>query len=244
MSAVELGKFIANLRNEKGLTQEELAEILYIDKKKVSRWECGRSTPEFELLIKLSEILDVSLYELSICQKIPKEKLNDKLLNKFKSIKDLKKYNARKIIKMILLTIILILFLFTTIYTIKYYGTDEVYEFESLDDNYTIEGNYIVTKDFSIVNISSIKDNINKSNIFTESDKCDFEINNDDIRLFYYKNSNISIINHTINYDEKGIIKNNKNIFTFHSKCYSNQKTKKEYSISFKLAKKYSNKIL
>ena len=66
MNPIELGKFIASLRAEKNLTQEELAEILFIDKRKVSRWECGTSTPEFDMLIKLSEILDVLLYELSM----------------------------------------------------------------------------------------------------------------------------------------------------------------------------------
>ena len=62
MNPIELGKFIAKLRNEKKLTQEELAEKLYIDKRKISRWECGNSIPDFDMLIKLSEILDVSLY--------------------------------------------------------------------------------------------------------------------------------------------------------------------------------------
>ena len=86
MNSIELGKFLANLRNEKGLTQQELADKLYIDKRKVSRWECGTSIPEFDILIKLSEILDVSLYELSICKRLNKEKLSTKTINKFKSI--------------------------------------------------------------------------------------------------------------------------------------------------------------
>ena len=94
MNPIELGKFIASLRNEKNLTQEELAEILYIDKRKISRWECGTSVPEFDMLIKLSEILDVSLYELSISKRIENEKLTRKIINKFKTIKDYKKYTC------------------------------------------------------------------------------------------------------------------------------------------------------
>ena len=83
---IELGKFLAKLRQEKGITQEKLAEILNIDKRKISRWETGSSMPEFDMLIKLSEILDISLYELSICQKIKDKNLIEKMKIKFKSL--------------------------------------------------------------------------------------------------------------------------------------------------------------
>ena len=96
MNPIEFGKFIATLRNEKNLTQEELAEKLYIDKRKVSRWECGTSIPEFDMLIKLSEILDISLFELSICKRIENESITRKIINKFKNIKDFRKYKAKK----------------------------------------------------------------------------------------------------------------------------------------------------
>ena len=114
MNPIELGKFIAKLRNEKKLTQEELAEKLYIDKRKISRWECGNSIPDFDMLIKLSEILDVSLYELSICKRIENESLNRKIINKFKSIKDLNKYNGKAKLKFIIIFILLIVLLIST----------------------------------------------------------------------------------------------------------------------------------
>ena len=95
MNPIELGKFIANLRNEKNLTQEDLAEELFIDKRKISRWECGTSIPDFDMLIKLSTILDVSLYELSVCKKIENESLTRRIINKFKSVKDYKKYTTK-----------------------------------------------------------------------------------------------------------------------------------------------------
>ena len=96
MNPIELGKFIANLRNEKHITQEELADKLFIDKRKISRWECGTSLPEFDMLIKLSEILDVSLYELSICQRIEDETILEKAKTKIRSIKDLKRLNKKR----------------------------------------------------------------------------------------------------------------------------------------------------
>ena len=164
MNSIELGKFIATLRNEKNLTQEELAEKLFIDKRKVSRWECGTSIPDFDMLIKLSEILDVSLYELSICKRIENEKLKRKLINRFKNIKDLKKYNLKKKLLLILYILLGIFFSITTIYTIYNYNTVEIYELVSLDENFYIEGSYIRAREYNILCISKIINYKDKEN--------------------------------------------------------------------------------
>ena len=72
MNKIKTGKFIAKLRNEKNLTQEQLAEKFNISYKTVSKWECG-TIPDFETMEKLSKELDTSLYELSIGEKVDKE---------------------------------------------------------------------------------------------------------------------------------------------------------------------------
>lgn len=61
---VAFGEFIAQLRKEKSLTQQELAEKLFISNKAVSKWETGLSMPDISLLMPLSEILGVSVTEL------------------------------------------------------------------------------------------------------------------------------------------------------------------------------------
>lgn len=60
----KFGTFIAELRKEKGLTQKELAEKLFISDKAVSKWETGQSMPDITLLRPLSEILGVTTTEL------------------------------------------------------------------------------------------------------------------------------------------------------------------------------------
>lgn len=60
----EFGAFMAQLRKEKGMTQKELAERLYISDKAVSKWETGVSIPDVSLLLPLSEQLDVTVTEL------------------------------------------------------------------------------------------------------------------------------------------------------------------------------------
>ncbi|MBQ2895520.1 MAG: helix-turn-helix transcriptional regulator [Oscillospiraceae bacterium] len=58
------GEFVSCLRREKGLTQKELADKLYVSNKAVSKWERGLSLPDVGLLILLAQALDVSVTEL------------------------------------------------------------------------------------------------------------------------------------------------------------------------------------
>ena len=58
------GAFLAGLRKEKGLTQKELAQQLYVSDKAVSKWERGLSLPDISLLTPLAEILGVTVTEL------------------------------------------------------------------------------------------------------------------------------------------------------------------------------------
>lgn len=64
MDQIKIGKFIAELRKEKGLTQEKLGEKLGVTNKTVSRWENGNYMPDIEMLSLLSEEFDVSINEL------------------------------------------------------------------------------------------------------------------------------------------------------------------------------------
>lgn len=51
------GRFLAQLRREKGMTQKELAATLYVSDKAVSKWERGLSVPDISLLVPLAELL-------------------------------------------------------------------------------------------------------------------------------------------------------------------------------------------
>ena len=50
-----------DLRKKKGLTQVELAKLLNVQQTTVSKWEVGRATPDYPVLIKLAELFDVSI---------------------------------------------------------------------------------------------------------------------------------------------------------------------------------------
>ena len=64
MDQVKTGKFISDLRREKGLTQSELADAIGVNAKTVSKWETGRGMPEISTLPLLCDTLGISINEL------------------------------------------------------------------------------------------------------------------------------------------------------------------------------------
>jgi len=60
----EIGEFIALKRKEKGLTQSQLAEIIDVSDKSVSKWECGGSIPGYSMIKLLSDALEIEASEL------------------------------------------------------------------------------------------------------------------------------------------------------------------------------------
>lgn len=68
------GAFLLELRKEKGYTQKQLAEKLFVSDKAVSKWERGLSLPDITLLGPLAEILGVTVTELLQAQRISEEK--------------------------------------------------------------------------------------------------------------------------------------------------------------------------
>ena len=64
MDLIKIGKFIADCRKEKDITQEQLAEKLYITDRAVSKWERGLSLPDADKMLDICDILDINVNEL------------------------------------------------------------------------------------------------------------------------------------------------------------------------------------
>ena len=106
MDLKKIGKFIANCRKEKKITQEQLAEKLYITDRAVSKWERGLSLPDADKMLDLCNILDISVNELLIGEKINMkdyEKKTNELLVELAKQEELK--NKRLITDMWVLTV-------------------------------------------------------------------------------------------------------------------------------------------
>ena len=78
MDLIKIGKFIANCRKEKKLTQEQLAEKLYITDRAISKWERGLSLPDADKMLDLCNILDINVNELLNGEKMEMKDNNKK----------------------------------------------------------------------------------------------------------------------------------------------------------------------
>lgn len=117
----EIGKFIAHCRKEKGLTQKELGEKLFVTDKAVSKWERGVSLPDITILEKLADELDTDIYSILQIPKKDKslaleviEKERVKIKNQFK----------RKLIVLLIIGVIILgIFVFKMVsfgYSVKH----------------------------------------------------------------------------------------------------------------------------
>ena len=64
MDQTKIGLFLKELRNERGLTQEQLAEKLNVSNRSVSRWETASTLPDISLMIELADYYEVDIKEL------------------------------------------------------------------------------------------------------------------------------------------------------------------------------------
>lgn len=78
MNQIKIGSFIKELRKEKGLTQEQLAEQLNVSRRTVSRWETGSNMPDLDVLIEMADYYEIELRELLDGER-KSEKMNKEL---------------------------------------------------------------------------------------------------------------------------------------------------------------------
>ena len=99
------GRFIAELRKQKGFTQKELAENLMVTDKAISRWETGKGLPDTSLLKPLGDVLGVSVTELLSGKKIEEVDMKERADN---IILETLNYSKRMLASVISVTIFII----------------------------------------------------------------------------------------------------------------------------------------
>lgn len=131
----KIGKFIATLRKEKKLTQQELGDKLFVTDKAVSKWERGLSLPDITVLEKLAIELDVEVSEILCGERGKNKKINiqeeiDKAIeiveeNRIRKLKETKRKIKKFCIVLISLLTIIILAL---VIRYKYYHPSVIKE--------------------------------------------------------------------------------------------------------------------
>lgn len=99
MKPKEIGAFLKQLRGEKGITQEQFAEILGVSGRTVSRWETGTNLPDLSILVQISEYYNVEIKEI-LNGKRERENIDNKLketLLKVADYNELEKQRAAKV---------------------------------------------------------------------------------------------------------------------------------------------------
>lgn len=167
MNIDNIGKFIKKLRENKGLTQEQLAEMIPISRQAVSKWERGLAIPDSSVLIRLSEIFSITINEILSGQKITKE--NEKEINQItlSLFDDAKK--KKKIIRILSLILIVFAFAFLVYYFVISYRSIKVYTVSGMGDNISLSnGIFVRTNEklfFRIGDFDISDDNTNITNL-------------------------------------------------------------------------------
>ena len=128
----KVGKFIAYLRKEKGLTQQQLGDKLFVTDKAVSKWERGLSFPDITILQKLALILDADVSEILCGERGKNKKIDiqieiDKTIEKIEQNQIQRKkelINKIKKLSIMIVSIIVIIFLTFLIRYIYYHPSN------------------------------------------------------------------------------------------------------------------------
>ena len=105
MELNKISNFIKLKRKELGITQDELAEKLFVTEKAISRWETGRGTPDISLLLPLSKEINIDVSELLNGEENKKSKNEIEQLIEYNEIMKANRFNFQ--FKMVILFYIL-----------------------------------------------------------------------------------------------------------------------------------------
>jgi len=202
MNENKLGTIISKLRKEKGITQKDLADILNISDKAISRWERGTSQPNLEMIFQISKYFNVSFNDLITARISSDDEDNEIVENIVKEFSDIGKKHAKRIKFVLLFSVIIILILTIAIIFTNTYNRFKVYkvDFEN-NDFYQIKDVY---------NENNVKDNLYLG---------DIKIKN----LTIKENDNVSVDIYILDGKEEKILQNyssTENIYLVDSQSY------------------------
>lgn len=157
------GQFLAQLRKDKGLTQQELGKMLHYTDKAISKWEQGKAIPNLEVLKKLSEIFDVKVLELMYGENENNEnkcKIEDNIVEELTSSHH--KYR-RNIIIVVITFLISIIVGLVLIYYFFIRNSIVVYSIGGESENFVIKnGALVLSNKISLFNFNKVESKNNE----------------------------------------------------------------------------------
>lgn len=125
MNQVKIGNFLKELRKEKALTQEQLAEQFNVSSRTVSRWENGNNMPDISVLVMLSEFYDVDIREI-IDGERKSENMTEEMKDTLVKVAEYTAAEKEKILKQLLYNTTIAFFSFIAIFISMVFNIVEV----------------------------------------------------------------------------------------------------------------------
>ncbi len=220
MNPKKIGNLIKDLRIKRDMSQEELANELFIDRSVISKWESGKHIPDLKYLVKMSEMFNVSLDELVYGETNNQQNQSAVKKNFLDYLVDQNtKYRRSKITTIFLsLAIVLIGITFLIYYFYETYNKTQVYRVGGTSENYNIiDGILITTREESYLKIGQIINRNNDNNEMVNEIKLIYKNNDKEIQV--YKGTPDRILVDFFGYDS---IINAKNIEDLKNNLYIN----------------------
>ncbi|MGM9834431.1 MAG: helix-turn-helix domain-containing protein [Bacilli bacterium] len=141
---IDFGKFLSELRKEKGYTQLQLAQIMHVTDKTISRWENNPGYLDIDTMKQLSDIFDITMDELYAAKRLGREMFI--------------KQQRKKRILMAVIFFLLLIFFFLAFYFVVNYNSVKFYTLCIKNSNFDIRGGYYLeTNDINLFQISEIE---------------------------------------------------------------------------------------
>lgn len=204
MDLVKVGKYIAQKRNEKNMTQAKLAEKLGVDRSIVSKWERSVSAPDITLLQDISEALDISLIELLDGQDSPNgNKKSDGDSVTIKAIDFYTKNVKKSFLKIFFFLLVFFLILYCLTVLVVNYNKLFIDDLSTISKDFELDGYEVFNKNKTLIFLNGI----NYNDIYVGTDKeisCDsinvkFKVNETILSEFEYKNNDDISFNDLLN---------------------------------------------
>lgn len=194
VKCTDFANTIYNIRKERNITQKELADLIGVSDRTISKWDNGSTVPDLETIKKLCNELGISPDSIVKSEKNYKDRLQDfkRMVGKF----------LNYILKNIFLIGFIVVFILLLAYFINNYNTIRIYNLTYESENITFEDGYFFkTKVLNIITINNIK-----------LEKINYEPTSTKIELYTYLNGDKHVIyeSDTLN-----------NIYIEESKSYS-----------------------
>ncbi len=203
MNQEKIGKFIREKRKEKDLTQEELASILRVSNRTISKWENGVCLPDYSIINELCSNLDISINEFLSGEELDDDSYQKKLEeNMIKSITYKVRRNNRKIFFIIAIVLVLISLIGFGIKHVMFYYENEIDEMIKQRQN-DLNNRKIINEKITQNNLANQKigEDFNGYNIYIPEG---FKLENDITKMGFLVNSECRIFYNNLRKADEG----------------------------------------